>query len=370
MRDNERHLLLVLVAYPGSSYPERASNRSGGAMNSIEAMALATELSLRGLGATSPNPIVGAVLTSADGSLISTGFHHRMSSPDHAEVIAIKSAGINARGAHLYLTLEPCNHSGTTPPCVDAIIAAQIAAVTFVSADPNPKAAGGANRLRAAGIKVNQAFCPESEFANRAWLKKVHTGLPLITWKIATTIDGKIAANDGTSQWITSDGARADVQLLRRQSDAIMVGTNTAILDNPLLTPRTTPENSAGYTANPVRIVFGKKEIPSTHHLYDASAETIFLKSSSMDDFIKVIKENEFNSVLVEAGPTLGTALLLAGLIDEILHYQAPTILGSGMHFVSDLGIATLADRIDLTLASSQVIDGNIKSHYLVQGGI
>ncbi len=336
-------------------------------MNSIEAMALATELSLRGLGATSPNPIVGAVLTSADGSLISTGFHHRMSSPSHAEVIAIKSAGVQTREAHLFVTLEPCNHHGETPPCVDVIIDAGITEVTFATSDPNLKAAGGAERLRRAGIKVRKISHPESEFANRAWLKKILTGSPLITWKIATTLDGKIAARDGTSQWITSDGARADVQALRRGSDAIMVGTNTALLDNPLLTPRTTPENSAGYTANPVRIVFGKKEIPSTHHLYDGRAETIFLKSNSMAEFSKLVQERSFNSILVEAGPTLGSALLRAGLIDEIVHYQAPTILGSGMHFVNDLGIETLNERIDLQLLSSQVIDGNIKSHYLIK---
>ncbi len=355
---------------PGSSYFEQDSNRIGGEMNSIEAMALANELSLRGLGATSPNPIVGAVVLSQSGSLISSGFHHRMSSPDHAEIVAIKSAQTQARGAHLFVTLEPCNHHGETPPCVDVIIAAGIAEVTFATSDPNPKAAGGAQRLRSAGIKVRKINYPDIDFANRAWLKKIRTGLPLITLKIATTLDGKIAANDGTSQWITSDGARADVQVLRRQSDAIMVGANTAILDNPRLTPRVSPDIVQGYIGNPPRIIFGEQEIPLTHHLYDASAETIFIKSRSIEDLKNLLSARAFNSLLVEAGPTLATALLQANLIDEIVHYQAPIILGSGKNFINDLGIKTLTERIDLQLLSSQVIDGNIKSHYLLPGGV
>lgn len=338
-------------------------------MNSVEAMALANELSLRGLGATSPNPIVGAVLTSQIGSLISSGYHHRVNSPDHAEMVAINSARNQTHGAHLFVTLEPCNHHGETPPCVDAIIAAGIAEVTFVTSDPNPKAAGGAQRLQSAGIKVRKVSHPEVDFANRAWLKKIRTGLPLITWKIATTLDGKIAAKDGTSKWITSKGARADVQALRRHSDAIMVGTNTAILDNPRLSPRVSPELTQGFAGNPLRIVFGKQEIPSTHHLYDASAETIFIKSHSMEDLQNLLRVRAFNSLLVEAGPTLATALIRANLIDEIVHYQAPTILGSGRNFVNDLGIESLSDRMDLQLLSSQEIDGNIKSHYLLPLG-
>lgn len=339
-------------------------------MNSVEAMALANELSLRGLGATSPNPIVGAVLTSPSGSLISSGYHHRVSAPDHAERVAIKSAQDQTHGAHLFVTLEPCNHHGETPPCVDAIIAAGIAEVTFATSDPNPTAAGGAQRLQSAGIKVKKINHPDVDFANRAWLKKIRTGLPLITWKIASTLDAKIAANDGTSQWITSDGARADVQVLRRQSDAIMVGTNTALLDNPRLTPRVPPDLSQGYSGNPLRIVFGEQEIPGTHHLYDASAETIFVKSRSMEDLQSLLSSRAFNSLLVEAGPTLATALLQADLIDEIVHYQAPTILGSGKNFINDLGIKSLNERIDLKLLFSQVIDGNVKSHYLLPVGV
>jgi len=338
-------------------------------MNSIEAMALANELSLRALGATAPNPIVGALITSSDGENISNGYHNRGFSSDHAEIVALKIAGARARGARLYTTLEPCNHFGKTAACVDAIIGAEIAEVIFAVADPTSIAAGGAERLLKAGISVRQQKTPEVEFANRAWLKKIATGLPLITWKIATTLDGKIAASDGSSQWITSDGARADVQVLRRQSDAIVIGTNTALIDNPSLIPRISAELANQYSKNPARIVFGEQEIPPNYQIHDTRAESIFIKSKSMDDFIKVIKENEFNSVLVEAGPTLGTALLQANLIDEIIHYQAPMLLGSGKNFINGLGIKTLADRQDLTLLSSVVIDGNIKSHYLINRG-
>lgn len=318
-------------------------------------------LSLQGLGVSTPNPNVSAAIYSADGALISDGFHNRKESPDHAEVVALKKAGAAARGATMVVSLEPCAHTGSTPPCVDAIIAAGISKVIYAVADPNPVAAGGAELLKAAGIAVEFRESAELTFIQRAWLHKVRTGRPLMIWKVATTLDGKVAASDGTSQWITNELSRADVQLLRAQSDAILIGTNTAVVDNPHLIPR-------GYVARPVRVICGEQEIPSTHKVFDNEARTIVVKSKSIPELIKVLSDEGFNQVMVEAGPTLGTALLQNGFIDELVIYQAPKILGSGKAFIADFGATTLTEHLALELISVETFGGDTKSHYTVKG--
>ena len=318
-------------------------------------------LSLAGLGRATPNPNVSAAIYSADEKLIADGFHDRTSSVDHAEVIALQKAGAAARGATLVVSLEPCAHHGTTPPCVDAIIAAGVSKVIYAVADPNPIAAGGAQKLRDAGITVEHHTSPELEFAQRAWLHKERTGRPLMIWKVATTLDSKVAASDGTSQWISGPESRDDVQLLRAQSDAILIGTNTALVDNPHLIPR-------GHKARPVRVISGEQEIPPTHKVFDDQARTIVVKSKSIPELIKVLSTEGFNQVLVEAGPTLGSALLASGNIDELIHYQAPKMLGAGKEFVSHLGISTLEDHIKLELLSVTRMGGDVKSHYIVRG--
>jgi len=318
-------------------------------------------LSRAGLGVSTPNPNVSAAIYSADEKLIADGFHNRTNSVDHAEVIALKKAGAAARGATLVVSLEPCAHTGTTPPCVDAIIEAGIAKVIYAVADPNPIAAGGAQKLKDAGIVVEHCESAELEFVQRAWLHKERTGRPLMVWKVATTLDSKVAASDGTSQWITGPESREDVQELRAQSDAILIGTNTALVDNPHLIPR-------GHAARPVRIVCGEQTVPPTHRIYDSEARTISVKSKSIPELIKVLSDEGFNQVLVEAGPTLGSALMASGKIDELIMYQAPKMLGAGKEFVSHLGISTLEDHIELELISVAQFGGDIKSHYKVMG--
>jgi diaminohydroxyphosphoribosylaminopyrimidine deaminase/5-amino-6-(5-phosphoribosylamino)uracil reductase len=315
-----------------------------------------------GLGKSSPNPNVGAAIYSAGNTLISDGFHDRTTSLDHAEVVALKKAGDKARGATIVISLEPCAHTGATPPCVDAIIAAGITQVIYAVNDPNPVASGGAQKLRDAGIKVEFAPSAQLEFAQRAWLRKEATGRPLMIWKVATTIDSKVAASDGTSQWISGSESREDVQKLRAQSDAILIGTNTALVDNPHLVPK-------GHAARPVRIVCGEQVVPPTHKVFDDEARTILVKSKSIPELISVLKEEKFNRVLVESGPTLGSALMASGNIDELIMYQAPKILGAGKEFVSDLGISTLADHIQLELISTEVMGSDIKSHYRIVKG-
>lgn len=318
-------------------------------------------LSLQGLGVSTPNPNVSAAIYAADGTLIADGFHNRKVSIDHAEVVALKKAGSAARGATMVVSLEPCAHTGTTPPCVQAIIDAGIAKVIYAVKDPNPIASGGAQMLADAGIDVEHRESEELEFVQRAWLHKERSGRPLLIWKVATTLDSKVAASDGTSQWITGPQSREDVQSLRAQSDAILIGTNTALVDNPHLIPR-------GHDARPVRVISGEQEVPATNKVFDNEARTISVKSKSIPELIKVLSDEGFNQVLVEAGPTLGSALMASGNIDELIVYQAPKMLGAGKEFVSHLGISTLDDHLELELISVQPFGSDIKSHYIVKG--
>jgi diaminohydroxyphosphoribosylaminopyrimidine deaminase/5-amino-6-(5-phosphoribosylamino)uracil reductase len=318
-------------------------------------------LSLQGLGVSTPNPNVSAAIYAADGTLIADGFHNRKVSVDHAEVVAIKKAGNAARGATMVVSLEPCAHTGTTPPCVQAIIDAGIAKAIYAVKDPNPIAAGGAQKLADAGIEVEYRESADLEFAQRAWLHKEKSGRPLMIWKVATTLDSKVAASDGTSQWITGPESREDVQELRAQSDAILIGTNTALVDNPHLIPR-------GHEARPVRVICGEQEVPASNKVFDDEARTVLVKSKSIPELIKVLSDEGFNQVLVEAGPTLGSALMASGKIDELIVYQAPKMLGAGKEFVSHLGISTLSDHLKLELIGVQPFGSDIKSHYLVKG--
>ena len=315
-----------------------------------------------GAGKSYPNPNVAAAIYSADGKLIADGFHNRKESVDHAEVVAIKKAGAAARGATIVISLEPCAHTGTTPPCTQAIIDAGITRVVYAVKDPNPLAAGGAKILSDAGVAVEYQPSAELEFAQRAWLRKEATGRPLMIWKVATTLDSKVAASDGTSQWISGPESREDVQKLRAESDAILIGTNTALVDNPHLVPR-------GHAERPVRIVCGEQQVPPTHKVFDDEARTITVKSKSIPELMGVLRDEKFNQVLVEAGPTLGSALMATGNIDELIIYQAPKLLGAGKEFVSHLGISTLADHIELELISAQAMGGDIKSHYRIVKG-
>jgi len=316
------------------------------------AMARAIECARLGLGKTSPNPIVGAVITSATGEFISEGFH---SGTEHAEVIAIAAAKEIPAGSIIYVTLEPCNHQGKTPPCTQALIDAGITKVVYSVTDPNPIAAGGAEKLRNSGIEVVAGLLEsEAAFVNRAWLTKIAKHRPRITWKIASTMDGKVAAADGSSKWITSELARADVAVLRSQTDAIVTSTATVKADNPLLT-------SKGLGKNPVRIVMGETEIASDSQILNSDAETVVIKSHNFQELILLSSQRGFNQILVESGPTFGTALLKADLVDEIVLFQAPTFFGSGTPSISDLGINSISQRLDFDIADVEVIGADLK---------
>ena len=320
-------------------------------MYSIEAaMRRANELSLFGLGLTYPNPIVGAVVIDDVGNLISEGFHSRANHGAHAEVNALDAAGEKAKGATLVVTLEPCNHYGKTPPCVERIIKSGIKKVVYAISDPNKVASGGAKSLQNSGIEVIQdILLKEVEFSNRAWLKKIRTGNVYITLKLASSIDGKIAAQDGSSKWITSESARADVALLRSECDAIVTGTGTVLADNPALTVRNIDRN--GITDfKPARVVIGNRLVPEEAEIRKGSAVTHYLQNHDLSQLLQLASENDWNRILVEAGPGLTTAVMRSGLVDEIFLYQAPTFLGGNKSMVTDLGVTNIQDRIEFEI--------------------
>jgi diaminohydroxyphosphoribosylaminopyrimidine deaminase/5-amino-6-(5-phosphoribosylamino)uracil reductase len=331
------------------------------------AMQRAIALAEKGLGKTAPNPIVGAVIFDVAGNVVGEGFHDRVNSIDHAEVVAIKAAGDKAKDATIVVSLEPCNHTGSTGPCVQAIIDAGITTVVFAVADPNKKAAGGADALRAAGITVIQSVLQEeAAFSNRAWLMKIKKGRPFFTWKVAATLDGKVAAADGTSKWISNETSRGDVQILRRQADAILVGTNTVITDDPHLIPR---GSFVGYGANPIRVVCGEQELPNVAQVFDSAAQTVVVKSKDLDVLVAKLNELPVNHVFVEAGPTLGSAMLDGCLLDELIMYQAPTLLGTGKHFFAFDFPTTITDQMRMDHISTHVLDGDVKSVYRIRNG-
>jgi len=316
----------------------------------------ANELACLGLGLTGSNPIVGAVVVNSAGKIVGEGFHK---SGPHAEVVALEQASQSAKGATLYVTLEPCNHHGKTGPCTEAIIKAGIAKVIYAVRDPNPLASGGAQALAAAGIEV--VFNGEvSEIAqnNRVWLHKVKTNRPYFIWKIATTLDGRSAAIDGSSKWITGPESRAEVSQLRSESSAILIGTSTALADNPNLIPR---DQEITNKTNPVRIVMGLREIPSDFNLNNDAAETVFLRSHDFSELLKLCAERDFNQVFVESGSELGTALLKAGLIDELIIFQAASLLGSGLSFIGDIGATNIREKMDFLIRDVAQLGNDLK---------
>jgi len=307
------------------------------------AMGLAIEQAYRVKGSTYPNPPVGAVIVSAHGEIVGVGATEPAGGP-HAEVIALRAARERAVGGTAVVTLEPCNHQGRTPPCVDAIVDAGIASVIFAVDDPNPAAAGGAIRLRDAGVAVTAGMCAEEVATGplREWLHKQRTGLPHITWKFAASIDGRSAAPDGSSQWITGEAARADVHRRRAAADAIVVGTGTVFADNPSLTARL-PDGSLA-ERQPLRVVVGKREIPPDSNVSRGDSPTMVLHTRDPQEVIRALSSR--TDVLVEGGPTIAGAFLRAGVIDRILAYVAPVLLGGPFGVVADVGVTGIAHAL------------------------
>jgi diaminohydroxyphosphoribosylaminopyrimidine deaminase/5-amino-6-(5-phosphoribosylamino)uracil reductase len=308
-------------------------------MNLEAAMRLAIEQSELVKGSTYPNPPVGAVILDRDGEVAGVGATEPPGGA-HAEVVALRRAGTRAAGGTAVVTLEPCNHHGRTPPCVDALVAAAVSAVAYGVDDPNPVAAGGSSRLVAAGIRVDSDVLADEVAGGplREWLHKQRTGKPHVTWKFATSVDGRSAAPDGSSKWITGELARADVHRRRAVADAIVVGTGTVLVDDPTLTARPDGKLAA---KQPLRVVVGIREISQDARVLNDDSRTMILRTRDPHEVIRTLSDR--TDVIVEGGPTLAGAFLRAGVIDRILAYVAPILLGGPIGAVDDVGVLNIA---------------------------
>lgn len=306
-----------------------------------------------------PNPRVGCVLLAPDGTEIAEGFH-RGAGTAHAEVAALTAAGEAARGATAVVTLEPCNHTGRTGPCSLALFEAGIKRVVYAQPDPNPKAAGGAQSLRNAGVEVEMGLLEnEARRLNRAWTFAMEHKRPFVTWKFATTLDGRSAATDGSSQWITGEAARRDVHRLRGECDAIVAGTGTVLRDDPQLTVR--DEVGENRPHQPLRVVIGDRDLPAGARVLDDSAETLHLHGHDVAEALSVLHERDVQHVFLEGGPTLAAAFLAAGYVDEVVAYVAPKLLGSGRAAVGDLGIESITGALDLQVTDVTVLGPDVR---------
>ena len=273
----------------------------------------ALELAERGRGTTHPNPAVGAVLV-RDGDIVGEGWHERKGEP-HAEANALAAAGDRARGATLYVTLEPCTHAGSTPPCAPALVAAGVARVVAGARDPNPEAAGGLEYLEAAGLEVELVDSFEARRQNEAWRTWVGKGRPFVTYKAAVTLDGRMTLPG--ERWISGEESRRLVHELRARSDAVAVGMETARLDRPALTVR-----DVDAPRQPRRLVFGSGPLPD-----DLDLELV---TGPIDGAVRQLAAEGVQSLLLEGGATIATAFLQAGLLDKLLVFVAPKLSGQG----------------------------------------
>ncbi|GAA4555907.1 bifunctional diaminohydroxyphosphoribosylaminopyrimidine deaminase/5-amino-6-(5-phosphoribosylamino)uracil reductase RibD [Planotetraspora kaengkrachanensis] len=329
-------------------------------------MRRAIGLAARGHGGTSPNPVVGCVVLDASGQVAGEGFHAYAGGP-HAEVVALREAGERARGGTAYVTLEPCDHTGRTGPCSGALMDAGIARVVVAVTDPNPLAAGGVDRLRRNGIEVvTGVLAEEAEQVNAAWLTFIRERRPYVTWKFAATLDGRSAAEDGTSQWITSPEARADVHLLRAANDAVIAGIGTVVADDPQLTARV----PGGPARPPLRVVVDSDaRTPASARILTGDEPALVAVADDADvpahlglavrlprapggiDLHALMAElhgRQVMSALLEGGPTLAGSFLREGLVDRVVCYIAPALLGSGAAALGSAGVTTIGEILRL----------------------
>ncbi|OYO08375.1 hypothetical protein CGZ98_17740 [Enemella evansiae] len=287
-----------------------------------------------------PNPRVGAVICDPTGSVVGEGWH-RGAGTEHAEIAALRAAGASARGGTAYVTLEPCAHTGRTGPCVRALIEAGIARVVYARSDPNPAAAGGAQFLTDAGVAVARLDIDAADL-NPHWEFAVRNQRPFVTWKYAATLDGRSAAADGSSRWITGPEARAEVGRQRSECDAILVGTGTVLADDPWLTARH-PDGTL-QDGQPLRVVLGERPIPATARVLDEAAETLLLRHRDPERALAELHERGIRHLWLEGGPRVAAAFWRAGLVDELIGYLAPALLGGGRPALDELGIPTMAE--------------------------
>ncbi len=303
-----------------------------------------------------PNPRVGSLILDASGDVVGVGHHNGAGTP-HAEVMALAAAGVQSRSGTAYVSLEPCAHHGRTPPCAQALLDAGLRRVVYAVADPDKRAAGGAAWLAERSVQVEHVRIDEADDVTRHWAFAARTGRPWVTWKYAATLDGKVAASDGSSAWVTSAAARADVHELRSRCGAVMVGTGTAVADDPTLTAR--QADGSLYADQPLRVVVGDRDLPVGSRLFAAETDgvdqdglepALHLRSHDLTQVLASLHTAGVRRVLLEGGPTLAAAMWRAGYVDEVVAYLAPALLGSGAAAVGDLGISSMVDIARLTI--------------------
>lgn len=347
----------------------------------------ALALAERGRGLVSPNPMVGAVIV-ADGRIVGEGHHEGPGQP-HAEVVALGDAGEAARGATLYVTLEPCDHRGRTGPCTEAIVGAGIARVVASMRDPNPIVDGrGFEKLRAAGIEVVEGVDrKEAERLNEAFAKHVRTGLPFVVWKMAASLDGKVASRDGTSRWITGEAARADVHRLRAAADAIVCGAGTVLADDPSLTVRM-PDYEG---RPPLRVLADARgRVPAAGDLFTdeaptlvatthlapeerrreweaAGAEVVVYEAEGqgvpLGRLMADLGKRDVQGVLLEGGPTLAWSAVEEGVVDKVVVYLAPKLIGGtdAPTVLGGRGFAPIANALGLRVREFDRVGEDLK---------
>lgn len=335
----------------------------------------ALALARRGQYTTRPNPAVGCVLVK-DGQLIGEGFHPKAGQP-HAEVFALRQAGAQARGATAYVTLEPCAHFGRTPPCANALIEAGVARVVMATLDSNPQVAGqGRDRIAAAGIATTLGVCQaEAQALNAGFLKVMAGGLPYVRLKVAASLDGRTAMASGESKWITGPAARQDVQHWRAISGAVITGINTILADDPLLNVRqVTDGTDLALIPQPLRVVLDRQgRMPINAQLLDDPATVLLVGPIPIDGIetwpttdlttllARLRDDKQIRDVLVECGPTLAAAFLSAGLIDELIVYLAPTLLGQLARPMFGLDFAQMAEQMRFDLMDIKQVGADVR---------
>ncbi len=358
-------------------------------------MARALRLAERGLYTTDPNPRVGCVLVNA-GRVVGEGWHRRAGEP-HAERIALAAAGETARGATAYVTLEPCAHHGLTPPCAEALIQAGITRLVAAMTDPNPLVAGrGMAMLRAAGVDAQAGLLEsDAEALNPGFLKRMRTGHPYVRTKLAMSLDGRTAMASGESQWITGEAARRDVQRLRARSSAVVTGIGTVLADDPSMNVRLAAEELHGveqpnYLRQPLRVILDSElRTPPTARLLRLPGDTLIvcgegafgareqaLRAAGAEvarrpqgdgrvqlaDLMQLLAARAVNEVLIEAGPTVAGHALQAGLVDELIVYMAPHLMGQAARgLVALSGIERMADRLQLTFDDVRRVGSDLR---------
>jgi len=307
--------------------------------------------------ATGVNPQVGCVLVDDAGTIVAEGWH-RGAGTAHAEVDALSKIA-DAAGLTAIVTLEPCNHTGRTGPCSVALVEAGVTRVVYSVSDPGAEAGGGAERLRAAGVEVTSGVLSDevSEFI-RPWLTAARLGRPFVTVKWASSLDGRAAAADGTSQWITGTAARQRVHEQRAASDAIVVGTGTVLADDPSLTAR--GDGGELLLHQPIPVVIGERPIPGDARLHQHPAGLIETLTRDLDAVLSGLFARDIRRVFVEGGPTLASAFVAAGLVDEYLIYLAPTLLGGPRNALGDIGVASIGDQRRLRITAVEELGDDL----------